>query len=343
MKQFLLLAALAAVPLTAFAQTAPDWENQAVFRINKEPAHATFTPYQSVDSAATCDPKASERRICLNGTWKFNVAPNPGSRPLDFYKTDYDVSGWKDIAVPGNIQTEGFDYPIYVNVSYPFNADPPYVPGGVKSDSYKAGIIDGDQKKAATYTDRGNYNPIGSYKRTFTIPESWSKSQIFVCFDGVGAAAYVWVNGQKVGYTQDSRTTAEFNITPYVKPGENEIAVETYRYSDGSYLECQDFWRMSGIFRDVYVVARTPVYVRDIFAKPTLDANYENGVMTVELDLSNKTAEAHTVNVQAILYDSPKANAKLMGKKGENITVPANGSAKLTLSFPVANPPKWTA
>ena len=340
---FAVLAAIA-VPLTAIAQTAPDWENQAIFRINKEPAHATFTPYQSVDSAATCDPKASQRRICLNGTWKFNIAPNPGSRPMDFYKTDYNVSGWKDIAVPGNIQTEGFDYPIYVNTSYPFPANPPYVPGGVKSESYKAGVIEGDQKKAATFTDRSNFNPIGSYKRTFTIPESWSKSQVFVCFDGVGSAAYVWVNGHKVGYSQDSRTTAEFNITPYVKPGENEIAVETYRYSDGSYLECQDFWRMSGIFRDVYVVARTPVYVRDIFAKPTLDENYKNGVMTVELDLSNKTPEAHTVNVQAILYDSPNVDsAKRMGWKGENVTVPANGSAKLTLSFPVDNPPKWTA
>ena len=344
MKQFLLLAAIATLPLTACAQTAPDWENQAVFRINKEPAHATFTPYQSVDSAATCDPKASQRRICLNGTWKFNIAPNPGSRPMDFYKTDYDVSGWKDIAVPGNIQTEGFDYPIYVNASYPFHAEPPYVPGGVKSESYKAGVIEGDQEKAATFTDRGNFNPIGSYKRTFTIPQDWSKSQIFVCFDGVGSAAYVWVNGQKVGYTQDSRTTAEFNITPYVKPGENEIAVETYRYSDGSYLECQDFWRLSGIFRDVYVVARTPVYVRDIFAKPILDKNYENGIMVVEFDLSNKTPEAHTVNVQAILYDSPDIDsAKRMGWNGENVTVPANGSAKLTLSFPVDNPPKWTA
>ncbi|MBR0237750.1 MAG: DUF4981 domain-containing protein [Thermoguttaceae bacterium] len=340
---FAVLAAIA-VPLTAFAETAPDWENQAVFRINKEPAHATFTPYQSVDSAATCDPKASQRRICLNGTWKFNIAPNPGSRPMDFYKTDYDVSGWKDIAVPGNIQTEGFDYPIYVNASYPFHAEPPYVPGGVKSESYKAGVIEGDQKKAATFTDRGNFNPIGSYKRTFTIPQDWSKSQIFVCFDGVGSAAYIWVNGHKVGYTQDSRTTAEFNITPYVKPGENEIAVETYRYSDGSYLECQDFWRLSGIFRDVYLVARTPVFVRDFFAKPTLDEKYENGVMTVEFDLTNKTSEAHTVNVQAILYDSPNVDsAKRMGWKGENVTVPANGSAKLTLSFPVDNPPKWTA
>ena len=344
MKHLLLLAALAAVPLTAFAQTAPDWENQAVFRINKEPSHATFTPYQSVDSAASFDKTASQRRICLNGTWKFNIAPNPGSRPMDFYKTDYDVSDWKDIAVPGNIQTEGFDYPIYVNVNYPFHADPPYVPGGVKSESYKAGVIEGDQKKAASFTDRGNFNPIGSYKRTFTIPQDWSKSQVFVCFDGVGSAAYVWVNGHKVGYTQDSRTTAEFNITPYVKPGENEIAVETYRYSDGSYLECQDFWRMSGIFRDVYLVARTPVFVRDFFAKPTLDENYENGVMTVEFDLTNKTSEARTVNVQAILYDSPNVDsAKRLGSKGENVSVPANGSAKLTLSFPVANPPKWTA
>ncbi len=339
-----ILSAIAVTPLTVCAQTAPDWENQAVFRINKEPSHATFTPYQSVDSAASFDQKASERRICLNGTWKFNIAPNPGSRPMDFYKTDYDVSGWKDIPVPGNIQTEGFDYPIYVNTSYPFPANPPYVPGGVKSESYKAGVIEGDQKKAATFTDRGNFNPIGSYKRTFTIPESWNKSQIFVCFDGVGSAAYIWVNGHKVGYTQDSRTTAEFNITPYVKPGENEIAVETYRYSDGSYLECQDFWRLSGIFRDVYLVARTPVFIRDFFAKPTLDEKYENGVMTVEFDLTNKTSEAHTVNVQAILYNSPNVDsAKRMGNKGENVTVPANGSAKLTLSFPVANPPKWTA
>lgn len=337
------LAAVACTPLLALAQNAaPDWENPAVFRINKEAPHASFTTFETPERALTYNKDESAMRESLNGNWKFNMAVNPGARPADFYKNDFDVSQWKEIAVPGNWQCQGYDYPIYVNHPYPFKKDPPYVPGGVKSESYKAGIIEGNPAKAATMTDRANYNPVGSYKRTFTLPDGWDAHQTFVCFDGVGSAAYIWVNGQKVGYTQDSRTTAEFNITPYVKKGENIIAVEVYRYSDGSYLECQDFWRLSGIFRDVYLVSKPNVYIRDFFAKPTLDAQYKNGVMTVDFDLTNTTAQAQKVKIQANLL-SEIANPEEVGFAHIDMEIPANSAAQKSVSFDVKDPKKWTA
>ncbi len=338
-----LVALLAASGSVTAAESTPlDWENPAVFRINKEAAHASFTPYQTQQQALKFEKQQSPLRESLNGDWKFNMSVNPGSRPVDFYKPDFDVSSWKDISVPGNWQVQGYDYPIYVNQPYPFKADPPYVPGGIKSESYKEGILENNPEKAAQITDRANYNPIGSYRRTFTLPQGWEKNQTFLCFDGVGSAAYIWINGQKVGYTQDSRTTAEFNITPYVKAGTNTVAVEVYRYSDGSYLECQDFWRLSGIFRDVYLTSTPNVYVRDFFAKPTLDDNFQNGTMTVELDVRNLSAKAEKVKLQATLLTS-NTNPESLGVDSKDITVESGKNGSVTVSFPVKQPKLWTA
>ncbi|MDO5112774.1 MAG: glycoside hydrolase family 2 TIM barrel-domain containing protein [Planctomycetia bacterium] len=288
----------------------PDWENPKVFRINKEKPRATFFPFASREEALTFDKTKSPYVQSLNGQWKFHFAKNPESRPADFYKTDFDISQWAEIAVPGNWQVQGYDYPIYTNIPYPFKADPPNVPR--------------------------DYNPVGSYKTTFVVPENWDGRNVFLQFEGVGTAAYIWVNGEKVGYTQDSRTTAEFNVTPYIRPGENQLAVEVYRYSDGSYLECQDFWRLSGIFRNVWLYAASPTQIRDFWAKPELDENYENAELVVDLDLRKLSGKAKTVKAKAILLGDQELSA-------ESDWLTVDSEAQTTVKIPVTNPKKWTA
>ncbi|MDO4550766.1 MAG: glycoside hydrolase family 2 TIM barrel-domain containing protein [Planctomycetia bacterium] len=296
----------------------PDWENPKVFRINKEDPRATFYTYASTDQAKSFDKRKSPFYLCLNGPWKFHFAKNPAERPQDFYKNDFDVSRWNDISVPGNWQVQGYDYPIYVNHPYPFPHKPPYI--------------------------AQDYNPVGSYRRTFTIPENWKNRRTFLCFDGVGTAAYVWVNGEKVGYTQDARTLAEFDITPYLKDGENHVSVEVYRYSDGAYLECQDFWRLSGIFRDVYLYsAPKEMRIQDFWAKPELDDNYKDGKLNLDVTFQaynspNTPPEATNKMLEVTLWDGEE---KICSDK---IKV-SLGSEKNTVSltYPVPNPKKWTA
>ena len=174
----------------------------------------------------------------------------------DFYKPEFDVSAWKEIRVPANWEFEGYGTPIFLNIVYPFKRDAPKVMGEPPKDW-------------TTFDER---NPVGSYRRTFDVPATWAGRETFLVLRGVNSACYVWVNGQKVGYSEDSRLPAEFNVTKYVRPGENTLAVEVYRFSDGSYLEDQDFWRLSGIFRDVELVSRAPLHLRDFYARTHLDA-----------------------------------------------------------------------
>lgn len=293
----------------ALAQT-PDWENPKVFRINKEKPRATFFSFASKEQALTFDKTQSPYVQSLNGQWKFHFAKNPDSRPVEFYQNDFDVSQWAEIAVPGNWQVQGYDYPIYTNIPYPFKADPPNVPR--------------------------DYNPVGSYKTTFVVPENWDGRNVFLQFEGVATAAYIWVNGEKVGYTQDSRTTAEFNVTKYVRPGQNQLAVEVYRYSDGSYLECQDFWRLSGIFRNVWLCAASSTQIRDFWAKPELDENYENAELTVDFDLRKLSGETKTVKAKAIFLGEQEQTA-------ESDWLKVDSQTQTTVKIPVKNPKKWTA
>ena len=202
-----------------------DWENPAVSQINREVQHAYFIPFASVDQARANDKWASPYIQSLNGKWQFHLSHNPYERPAWFFKNDYDTRDWDSIPVPANWELQGYDYPIYVNITYPHAKTPP--------------------------TIQKNYNPVGSYKRTFTIPADWNEKEVFLHFGAVSSAMYVWVNEQMVGYSEDSKTPAEFNITKYLVEGENSLAVEVYRWCDGSYMEDQDFWRMSGITRDV--------------------------------------------------------------------------------------------
>ncbi len=238
-------------------------ENPHVFDIHKTPPHATLYPYATVEQALANEPDRSPWYLLLNGTWKFKWVRSPKDRPVDFQDPTVDVSGWDDIPVPSNWELLGYGIPIYVNQPYEWtrHPDPPHVPH--------------------------DYNPVGSYRRDFEIPESWNDREVFIHFGAVKSAMFLWVNGRYVGYSQGSKTPAEWDITKYVKPGKNTLAVQVFRWSDGSYLECQDFWRISGIERDVYLFSTPRVHIRDFFVKAPLVNNYRDGDLTVEVEVRN--------------------------------------------------------
>jgi len=277
---------------SAFA-AAPDWENEQVFRINKELPHAVKMPFLKGDEALSSARLQSSWCLPLNGDWKFHWVDHPDKRPLDFWESDFDDSSWKSIPVPSNVELHGYGTPIYTNMPYPFKKDPPRVMG----------------EPAVHFTAMKERNPVSSYRRTFELPTSWQGRRVHVCFNGVASAFYLWVNGEKVGYSQDSRTPAEFDLTKYVKPGMNVIAAEVYRHSDGSYLECQDFWRLSGIFRDVYLWSTAPLDIRDFEVRAHLDAGYQKGT----LDLTTWTIR-NGANDGGYSID-----AKVIGPKGEQV------------------------
>ena len=222
------------------------WEDETRFEENKEVGHATYMPYPS-EKAMLSDKAFYDRPweevhnpayMLLNGKWAFHWVSEPSQRPLDFYKEDFDFSGWDSIPVPSNWEMQGYDRPIYANVEYPHANTPPYIQA-------RKGFNDGGK----------NYgiNPVGSYVRTFNLPEGWNGKRTFIHFGGIYSAAFVYLNGKYVGYSQGSNNVAEFDVTKYLKTGENRLAVQVFRWCDGSYLECQDMFRMSGIFRDVYL------------------------------------------------------------------------------------------
>ena len=222
-----------------------------MLQINREPARAYFIPFGE---------KAGDRQLSLNGMWKFRWTKTPKERVLDFYRIDYDrCQSWDDFPVPANWEVNGYGTPIYVSAGYPFKIDPPYV-------------THEPPKSYTTYEER---NPTGQYKRTFTLPEQWHNGQTFLRFEGVMSAFYVWINGQRVGYSQGSMEPSEFNVTKYVHAGLNEIAVEVYKYSDGSYLEDQDFWRFGGIHRDVLLYHTPDVRLRDVAVRASMDGELQ--------------------------------------------------------------------
>lgn len=253
--------AFASLALGQSAVAPFDWENPAVIERNKQEPRASFFAFESAALAQQGIPDSSDRFMSLNGAWKFHYAPTPEERPMDFYESGYDASTWDDIPVPANWEVEGYGTPIYVNHPYAFSfhqrPSPPDIP-------------DGD-------------NPVGSYLRTFEVPEAWHDQQVIVHFGAVKSAFYLWVNGEAIGYSQGSKLPAEFDITAALKPGTNTLAVEVYRWSDGSYLECQDFWRISGIERDVYLYTQPAAHIRDFHVVADVDAAYTDGLLTVDV------------------------------------------------------------
>jgi len=318
MKKKLMLGSLfAALLLPVVAQNTPavnDWENPAVFQINREPARATFLPFADKHSAVTDIYESSPWYASLNGQWKFQWSPTPDQRPKDFYKTDFNVVNWKEIQVPSNWELKGYGIPIYTNMTYPFPKNPPYI----------------------DHSD----NPVGSYRRDFQLEPSWNGRRVYLHFEAGTSAMYIWVNGKKVGYTENTKSPAEFDITNYVKPGKNLLAVEVYRWSDGSYLEDQDFWRISGIDRNVYLYSTSNLRVADFFARPDLDSNYKNGSLAVDVKLSNYNKSAKTGVVEASLLD---ANGKEVFNQTLKIATPADGKKELTFSKNVSSPNLWSS
>ncbi|MEN8193794.1 MAG: glycoside hydrolase family 2 TIM barrel-domain containing protein, partial [Bacteroidota bacterium] len=288
------------------------------FGINKEIPHSTFIPFETIEQAKGSNWEDSPFFKSLNGNWKFKWVPKPADRPSDFYKVDFNVSEWDKIPVPGNWQMYGYGIPIYVNVKYPFVViDPPFIPH--------------------------DNNPVGSYRRNFTIPDNWDGREIFIHFAGVRSAFYIWVNGKKIGYSQGSMTPAEFNLTPYLKKGNNTLAVEVYRWSDGSYLEDQDMWRLSGIYRDVYLFSTPKIHIRDFFVKADLDKNYKNAQLKIDVELINYSGEDfEDIAIDVILFDDNGDQVTEKMKK-VNISVNKNGNVKVNFSQFVSDPKKWTA
>jgi beta-galactosidase len=294
-----------------FTEKVPrDWENPEVFNINREDPHASLISFADEKSALEAIKTNSPNYKSLNGLWKFNCVNSPDQRPFWFFKDDYDTRDWKDIEVPSNWQMKGYDVPVYVNIVYPFWA---------YEDIFHPNTTTYKKIPPAIPHD---WNPVGSYKRNFTVPSDWKNKEIFIHFGAVSSAFYIWVNEKLVGYSQDSKMPAEFNITKYLKSGKNSLSVEVYRWCDGSYLEDQDFWRLSGIQRAVYLHARPKTYINDFFAIGDLDKNYTEGVLKVNVSLKTASVNENEFEVDASLFDgtqklySESKNVKLSGDKG---------------------------
>ncbi len=300
----------------ASADLHPDWENPQMVGRNKEAPRATAIPFADSLSAQVGEPAGSPWYRSLNGEWSFHWSENPARRPVEFYRPDFDVGSWNTIPVPANWQLHGYGYPIYTNIRYAWGEpDPPRVPH--------------------------DFNPVGSYRRTFTIPQGWVGRRVFLQFDGVSSAFYVWVNGHEVGYSQDSRTPAEFDITRYLVAGNNVLAAEVYRYSDGSYLECQDFWRLSGIFRDVSLVARDELHIRDFQVHTDLDDSHRDARLGVDVRVRNLGADGRPFSVDAQLFDSE--GERVVEGLSVAAAVDSGGEVEVRLERTVVDPPKWSA
>lgn len=297
-----------------FAGANKDWENPLVVGRNREPARAVGIPFPD-EAAAKRGDAGRSFFVLLNGSWRFQLAPHPGAAPAEFHQPDFDDKDWDEIPVPSNWQLLGYDTPYYTDMQLPFPPDNvPHVPADA--------------------------NPTGCYRRTFQLPEHWRDRQVFLAFEGVDSAFHLWVNGQEVGYSQDSRLRAEFNITPFVHEGDNILAVRVYRWSDGTFLENQDMWRLSGIFRDVYLWAAPPVHVRDVWVRADLDAQYVNGLLVTTVYVRNYIRSgtgAHSLALK--LLDEEE---QLVDEVRTTVVIGANEEEAVTFRRPIEQPRQWS-
>ncbi len=315
------LIALLATPSAMTMRTTEaveDWENPAAFDAAKEPPRTFFVPFADAASALGGRAQDSPRYRSLNGTWKFRYAERPDALPPEFWRDGYDDSKWSPIPVPSNWQFQGYDIPIYVNSDYEFapNPRPPFVPR--------------------------DHNPSGGYRRTFTVPADWRGLDVYLHFGAVKSFFNVWVNGRKVGFSKDSKTPAEWRVTPYLRDGENTLAVEVLRWSDGSYLEAQDFWRLSGIERDVFLYAAPIVRIRDLFARAGLDAAYRDGRLALDVAVRNGRAGSETAP-HAITATLRDAAGRTLFAETKPVAFAGAGEAVIAFAGTVKAPARWSA
>lgn len=307
MKKHFITGLFAALAITANAQSFKEWQDPEINAVNRTPMHTNYFAYESTEAAMQGNKEQSSNFMTLNGTWKFNWVENADARPTDFWTIGFNDKSWKHIQVPGMWELNGYGDPIYVNVGYAwreqYKNNPPQVP-----------IIN---------------NHVGSYRREITVPANWKGKEIIAHFGSVTSNMYLWVNGKYVGYSEDSKLEAEFNLTPYLKTGQkNLIAFQVFRWCDGTYLEDQDFFRYSGVGRDCYLYARNKKQIADIRVTPDLDAQYQNGSLSINLSMKSSG------NVELELLD---ANNQLVA----NQNLKASGQIKTTINLD--SPQKWTA
>lgn len=319
MKKILYLALGLFTTSSLLAQTFTEYEDQAINRVNCEPFRAYFIPHEDEQSALTQDREQSKNFYSLNGNWKLYWVKDVKERPTDFFQNEYNDSAWKEEKVPCNVEMQGYGEPIYTNVQYVFPVNPPKIERG----------------------DKGN--PVISYRKRFNLPADWKDKKVTIHFNGVQSCLYLWVNGQYVGFHEDAMTTAEFDLTPYLKPGENLLAAQVMRWSDGSYLEDQDMWWLSGIYRDVYLLAEPKMHIADFKVTTDLVAAYKQGNLSVNYTISNDQEKSDKVRqVRFNMYD---ADNKLVfsAKQLCNTRIKKGGKARFIFREGVANPQLWSA
>ena len=300
---------------TAFMQVKPEWQDETIPFVGKEYPRTAFMTYSDVDKARSNDFNTSFDYKSLNGKWKFNWVSSYKKRPVNFYKTDFDDSAWNEIEVPANWEINGYGNALYTNHPYEFcprNPQPPLLP---------------------------EENPVGSYRKYIEIPEQWNGKEIFLHIGAVKSGCYLYVNGTKVGYSEDSKDAVEYNITRYLKPGRNLIALEVYRWSTGSYLECQDFWRISGIERDVYLFAQLPLHLRDFSIRQDLDSTYKNGLFGLDLFMEN--TNPRQPGQVTVFYQLENTSGTRVAEGTQTIKIDSATTVHFEAKIPQVAP--WTA
>lgn len=291
-------------------------ENTAIFEQNQEEGHVPLVPYSTADEAIKNSRNGSSSYYSLNGTWKFHFADTPEGTPLNFFEESFNDKKWDTIHVPSNWEMKGFGDPLFRNVQTPFTPDPPNVPR--------------------------EYNPTGSYRRVFSLPVSWKEKEVFLRMEKTASASFVWINGKQVGYNEGAQEPAEYNITRYLKPGRNTIAVNVYKYSDGYYLEDQDYWRLAGIFDDIWLFATPKTHIFDWHATTDLDNSWVNARLDLSVDIKNYSGnQEEGFSLRTTLYDQGRTKVKVL--TSEKFIVPAGTKQTIRLSEEITDPAKWSA
>ncbi len=323
MKKMLTLIVLCACSAAVTAQEAPFLsdvyhyiENTDIIELNQEEGHSPLIPFGSAAAARSDEGTSSPFFLSLDGRWKFLYSATPEGTPGDFFKTGYNDSEWDTIHVPSNWEMQGFGDPLFRNVQTPFPPDPPHVPR--------------------------EYNPTGSYRRDFNIPDSWNGREIFLRMEKTASASFVWINGIQVGYNEGAQEPAEYDITRYIKRGKNTIAVNVYKYSDGYYLEDQDYWRLAGIFGDVWLFSSPKSHISDWHAVTDFDSSYTDARLDLSVDIRNySSGEYNDYSIRATLYDPGNNQVKVLSSGRFNLA--AGGSQTVRLSDQVTSPARWSA